>query len=49
MHKEINEEIDAGFLHNITQSIVPNIEKFGCTTNAFRENCSGCETQIYKV
>ena len=28
MHKKIKEEIDAVVLQNITQSIVPNIEKF---------------------
>ena len=28
MHKKIKEEINAFFLQNITQSMVPNIEKF---------------------
>ena len=38
------------FLQNITQSIVPNIEKFAIQKkNGFRANCSDCEVQIYKV
>ena len=37
------------FLQNITQSIVPDIEKICYTTSGLRANCSGCETHIYKV
>ena len=37
------------FLQNITQSIVPNIEKFAIQKNGFRANCSNCEIQMYKV